>query len=378
MDGRNAGIDMARCLAVSLVFLYHAFAGQGSWLGSVCGAGWIGVDLFFVLSGMLVARGYERIKQQGQGPVFFWRKRAWRIVPAYLVAVGVCTGIACAVLPDKTKPWRDLLSLLTFTGNHRSLSAGVLWSISVECQFYALLPLFLGPLALGDRVRRHPWRWLAFFLAVPAIGRGIACLIQPSLVAQAPQALGVYGINQSFGSSVYGSLLLHGDGLLVGLWLGVMDWRAGWADFASRKRILVAFAGGLVWVLIWLSPWRTWMPRPIAEGVLGFTIVAVTAGGLLLALARCRLPVNPGIEWLSDRVYSLYLGQAVASTAFLVLPVARLVPSRGMAVAVIYGAIVFIAASVLYRLVEAPLVRGFRGALPCRYPRSVMAGNSNT
>lgn len=88
------GLDHLRALAIILVFFFHYFiisSGQPEWLPDLASFGWTGVDLFFVLSGFLISlQLFEQIKQ-GQQVSFqhFFVKRFFRIIPAFLVTLGL-------------------------------------------------------------------------------------------------------------------------------------------------------------------------------------------------------------------------------------------------------------------------------------------------
>jgi len=80
-----SGLDHLRALAITLVFLFHyrLFAHPG-WIETFDSFGWTGVDLFFVLSGYLIARQiFEALKGGGFSLADFYIKRSFRILPAY-------------------------------------------------------------------------------------------------------------------------------------------------------------------------------------------------------------------------------------------------------------------------------------------------------
>jgi len=367
MEARNQGVDLARCAAVLLVIGYHALCHQTTWLGTLGGAGWMGVDLFFVMSGFLVVRGFEDLREKGAGVVAsFFRKRFFRIVPAYLATVIITTGFAMLFEPVRSKALANLLPLLVFAGNFVSLVASVLWSISVEVQFYLILPLLLGPLALGERIRRHPLPWLVFLLALPLGGRILAySMFSPELLSNSLQDLSdPSGISSAYGSMVYANTLLHGDGLLIGLWLGVVARGQGaWVrSIRDRRWMVLGALGTLGLIYALLAPWRTFMPRPWILGVFGFTAVALASAWLLVGLIqhegfRLKGRFWIGVQWLSDRIYSLYLAQAITSLLMGVVPWRTLPPLAGAILAGVYIVLTLIIGSGLYRWVERPCLR---------------------
>lgn len=88
------GLDSLRTLAISFVFFFHYFILSGrqpAWLPDAAKFGWTGVDLFFVLSGFLISSQLFAQIKQGKYISFkqFFLKRFFRIVPAFLVTVGL-------------------------------------------------------------------------------------------------------------------------------------------------------------------------------------------------------------------------------------------------------------------------------------------------
>ncbi len=157
------GLDGLRGVAVLLVILYH-FAPD------VAPAGFLGVDVFFVLSGFLITRlllfEAERTKAVRLGR--FWSRRARRLVPALLVTVaGTCL---IALLTDLDGPFtglaRDARASLLYVVNWSFIAQKAsyftsfetpsplrhLWSLAIEEQFYLLWPLVL--LAVHKAARR--------------------------------------------------------------------------------------------------------------------------------------------------------------------------------------------------------------------------------
>src|SRR5882757_10267906 len=89
-NNKLAGLDHLRTLAISLVFLYHYRIFQHpDWTIQAGNFGWTGVDLFFVLSGYLIAGQLFHKIAQGKGIDIgeFYFKRFFRIIPAYLVVL---------------------------------------------------------------------------------------------------------------------------------------------------------------------------------------------------------------------------------------------------------------------------------------------------
>jgi peptidoglycan/LPS O-acetylase OafA/YrhL len=171
---RNNALDGIRGLAILWVFAFHAnalLAGAPpdtsfGWVTSLAQKGLLGVQLFFVLSGFLLALPWMRAATAGVPyPSIgdFFGRRARRILPAYWLHLAVLLGVILPILRGsyailgtdigKTNLWLHL-SLLHFLhpGSSGSLGLNVaLWSLSIEAQFYLLLPL-LAPLFVRNRV----------------------------------------------------------------------------------------------------------------------------------------------------------------------------------------------------------------------------------
>ena len=148
-------LDGVRGAAVAAVLLFH---------GGQLRGGYLGVDLFFVLSGFLITtlllREAEREAQVDI--VAFWAKRARRLLPAlFLVLLAVALYAAFVAAPDELGRIRgDELATLAYVANWRFVVRGFdywalfsqpsplahTWSLSIEEQFYLLWPLLIGAL----------------------------------------------------------------------------------------------------------------------------------------------------------------------------------------------------------------------------------------
>jgi peptidoglycan/LPS O-acetylase OafA/YrhL len=167
---RNNGLDTLRALAISLVFFYHykvvvSGADTFGWLSNI---GWVGVDLFFVLSGYLIANQIFSGIQQGQ-PLslkLFYMRRALRTLPVFWVVLALYFLLP-NVMGGRTPP--PLWTFLTFTQNF-GLQPGTAfshaWSLCVEEQFYLVLPLILVAGAYLRSTKVQGWILLFALLAV--------------------------------------------------------------------------------------------------------------------------------------------------------------------------------------------------------------------
>lgn len=145
-------IDGLRALAVVPVILFHA--GFSTFSG-----GFVGVDIFFVISGYLITTILiSEIKSGNFSIANFYERRARRILPALFFVVAVCIPFAWTWLPpEEMKSFgQSIVGVFTFSSNilfwkdsgYFDTSAELkpllhTWSLSVEEQFYILLPIFL-------------------------------------------------------------------------------------------------------------------------------------------------------------------------------------------------------------------------------------------
>ncbi|EIK94478.1 hypothetical protein PMM47T1_21343 [Pseudomonas sp. M47T1] len=167
-------IDGLRALAVSVVVLFHF--GITGFTG-----GFVGVDVFFVISGFLITSIIWRQREAGQFSfIEFWTRRARRILPALFAVMAFCLVAGWWLLTptEYVQLGRSVLYQAMFASNilFRSQdgyfdTASDLkpllhtWSLSVEEQFYIVFPLLLGLLI---RYSRH-WRWWLLGLAVVSL-----------------------------------------------------------------------------------------------------------------------------------------------------------------------------------------------------------------
>ena len=149
-------LDGLRALAVVLVLLFHSWndlpgfiqPGQDPYQFPI-NYGRTGVDLFFVLSGFLLFMPYARwILGTGKRPStwLFYRRRALRIGPAYWL----CLCLLALVGPHTIAALLDVVAHVFFLSNAFPQTTfsinGVFWTMAVEVQFYAVLPLIAGVL----------------------------------------------------------------------------------------------------------------------------------------------------------------------------------------------------------------------------------------
>jgi peptidoglycan/LPS O-acetylase OafA/YrhL len=189
----RADIDGLRAIAILPVVFFHAGLG-------ILPGGYVGVDIFFVISGYLITLILLEDRESGRISIArFYERRVRRIVPALLVVVASRCAAAWIILPpdQMTAFARTVVSLPIFSSNilfwkqsdyfeATAQSAPLLhtWSLAVEEQFYALFPLLIHAV---ERFGRS--RWGLWFAAIAVISLGLKNLRATHSVADCRERL---------------------------------------------------------------------------------------------------------------------------------------------------------------------------------------------
>jgi peptidoglycan/LPS O-acetylase OafA/YrhL len=171
-QGKNKffGLDFLRALAIALVFVFHygRLFPHPEWAHSMGKFGWTGVDLFFVLSGFLIASQLFAKIAQDEKISFkeFFIKRFFRIIPAYLLVVTIYFLFPSFREREGLAP---LWKYLTFTQNlgldlRYQGTFSHAWSLCIEEQFYLFLPLILIALVYFKAIKKGMILLLLLFL----------------------------------------------------------------------------------------------------------------------------------------------------------------------------------------------------------------------
>jgi peptidoglycan/LPS O-acetylase OafA/YrhL len=356
------GIDGLRAVAVGAVFLYHA---KVSWMPG----GFLGVDVFFVISGYLIT-SLLLAEFEASGRVAlarFWAGRARRLLPALFALLAVCLLIGATVQRGKLVGLRgDALSSVFYVANwrfifeHESYFAQFgrpsllrhLWTLAVEEQFYLIWPpLFL----LGMRLRRR--------LALPALV-ALGAIGSTALM----WALYTPGADTSrifYGTDTRAAPLLIGV-LLAFAWKpsSMPAWRGAQARRALDAVSLLAFAA-VIYMFIAVHDYD----QSVYRG--GFLVLALCAALLLATIVHPvstlgRALAHPLPRWLGERSYGLYLWHWPVMV--FTRPGVDVHLARGVLIPAQAAATVLLAA-VSYRFLERPIRTGALRRLRLRTPR---------
>ncbi|MFG2556249.1 acyltransferase family protein [Streptomyces sp. NPDC048581] len=299
------GLDGVRAMAVVLVVVYHV---HPSWLPG----GFLGVDVFFVLSGYLITDLLcaERHRTGRIALAQFWVRRARRLLPALVTLLVTVTAVAALWRPERIDAsGRDVMSALTFTNNWWQISTDAsyfasfgppplfqhLWTLGVEEQFYLAWPLVILTLLwmTGGRARSR-------FRVTVVLAGAIASLTAMALLHRPGEDA----------SRVYFGTDTHAFGLLLGAALALAvpsarAWKHRWARWLCGAAGVLGWAalgllaGGVHSDSAYLYPW-------------GFAAAACAAGAVVLAATRAdsafaTLLGASWLRWIGQRSYGIYL-----------------------------------------------------------------------
>lgn len=173
---RLLGLDILRLVAVVLVLGRHMPPPPESWplIGRLPflawnRGGWVGVDLFFVLSGFLVAgllfTEYKSLCRLGIGR--FYMRRGWKIYPPFFTLI--LATVALKVFRGRQIPSAALASEALFIQSYVPGLWNHTWSLAVEEHFYILLPVVLALILRWNRNAPLPLQPILFVAAIVAV-----------------------------------------------------------------------------------------------------------------------------------------------------------------------------------------------------------------
>ncbi|MFP5235217.1 MAG: acyltransferase family protein [Acidobacteriota bacterium] len=319
-SARIHGLDTLRSLAILGVIVFHlrGYGAAGTlpdWLLPIAQFGWMGVDLFFVLSGYLIGSQLLRPYRKGERASVwqFYRNRFYRILPAYLTVLALYLLIPA---------WREELHLaplwefFTFTLNlfinyPYAAAFSHAWSLCVEEHFYLILPLLVLVMMRRPSLRKT----VVVIACLVSFGVAVRAFIlfhwlQPMSRADGPTGL-------FYLTHIYYPTYSRLDGLIAGVTLALIrSFRPRWWQALAQRGNAATLAGmAFVAMAVWLSidrfesftgrgAWGTVFAYPVlAVGFAFLTASAMSANGLL---SRIKMP---GAELIATLAYSLYLTQ---------------------------------------------------------------------
>jgi len=348
---RQPGLDLLRALAIIVVVIYHAGIMGFPMPGRVDRWGWIGVDLFFVLSGYLIGGqllaplAHDRRINLGR----FFARRALRIMPAYFVVLAVYFLLPpVREYPEMSQPlWKFLLSVQNIA-LHGGTAFSHAWSLAVEDQFYLCLPFIL---LFVNRSHRAA-------MIIPAVIVLGGILLRAFLAYQNVDENGV--AFRGFQAWIYYPTWTRLDPLVFGVALAAIEkFRPQWWQR-----------------LISCAPWL-WLPGlvliayalylgegdyiNVAASIWQFPLIALGMAALLVCAVSPRLFFRrvaiPGAAFIASIAYSGYLIQKLVIHFVAQLCLSYNITQTSLWALLGVEICVYVAATILFLAIERPFLQ---------------------
>ncbi|HEX2749033.1 MAG TPA: acyltransferase [Verrucomicrobiales bacterium] len=319
---RFTNLDALRGIASLSVALFHFTCNlPETWFKSLCSWGWMGVDIFFVISGFILPcalQGRGNYRFPDQYPRFLW-KRILRLHPPYLVTVVVVATIwyTSSLTPDfkgdlPGMRWSDLAAHPFLLNDILGLKwlSGVFWTLAIEFQFYLLIGLVFPLLAhrkywvpvvlvfIAGGVLPVSRIWIVPFMPVFAMGiltwkmlRGggapwLVILLACAAALSAVQSVGVPVTLLSLGTAL----------AIIGWRKGVPRWLIWTGTVSYSLYLLHTSIGGMILGLTNRFP----MDEALAQIL---AVAAALAVSLVAALLLFYVVERPALQWSSRKSF---------------------------------------------------------------------------
>jgi len=377
------GLDGLRAVAVIAVILYHA---NKSWLSG----GFLGVEVFFVISGYLITMLLINESQENGKINFraFWMRRARRLLPAlWTLLIGVTTYCALFERDTLGNLRGDVVAAFMYGFNWFQIWVGTsyfsafgfvplrhLWSLAVEEQFYLVWPVLIA-VVLKVFGRRPLLLGTLFFAASIAVSIYVAKTFEPgangSVLETPDHYIALFGHTVSKVDFLFLGTLGRSGGLLIGSALAFW-WKPSMFnnDHPTSERHIVSVVG---WVGVLGLGAMLWSFHDVVEGGVdggtsgyaplfqgGFLLVGLASIAIIAAavhphtLLATRVLGNPVLVYIGQRSYGLYLFH------WPIFQFYRQFAGKGLTVIefVLLFALALVITEVSYRFIEMPVRSG--------------------
>ena len=367
MRERLLGLDGLRGLAVAAVVVYHTNLG-------ILSGGFLGVDIFFVLSGFIITTLLlNECADRGRISLTdFYARRIRRLVPALVVLLAVVFAVTGLLLPDAAYSvkqdgfwalgfalnWHYVVQEQSyFMSMARPPMLQHLWSLAIEEQFYIVWPLVLIALT---RVKSSLVSARQAIFAISSLG-AVAITVNMSQMAQL-----LHMPNQHDPTRLYFGTDTHSMGLLVGCaFAATWNFSKLHSHVTPDRRTALHIAGmGLLaglWALVNSAneqqPW-------LYNG--GFFAISVLVGLFIVLAAHPGLKFaafigNPLFRWFGDRSYGIYIWHW---PIFMMLRPGTDLAMNENYVQVLRILLLLAISDISYRLIERPMRQQGLRAIP--------------
>lgn len=299
-------LDGLRGIAVLLVLWYHiweiSWLSPGPALDFIPATGFIGVHLFFFLSGFVITYPFIRATVEGR-PAPTWGHFAWRrfikIVPSYVLSIIVAYAIGYAQIQPGASTVPDIVTHLLFIHtwfpDRYGTIDGVLWTLAVEVEFYFIFPL------IWWCFKRQPWLTTALMIAVAWLWRvNLHHCCDSTIFAQWEENLPGYLDIFAFGMIAAYVFVRFGDRWRASRlrYAGPLVALAGFALLVALLQNLYAYRLYDQWSAVWQIANRPW---------LGFAFAVIALGSLASPRWWQIVLNNPPLRFMATISYNLYL-----------------------------------------------------------------------
>ena len=352
MLNRHPGLDLLRAIAISWVLLFHGITeGLGAALPGVARLGWMGVDLFFVLSGFLIGSQLLKDYAAGRTPALgaFYLRRAFRILPVFWVITAL---YFLSPALRESRGIQPCWQFLTFTENFlidvgRNRTFSHAWSLCVEEHFYLLFPLLVWAL-----MRRPSWK-MTTVVCVVLVGGGMLLRAYLWLNHVATNPGGA-----PFVELIYYPTHTRLDGLRAGVVLAALRWFRPRLWQKAMEHAYPLLGAGLVSLAVAINTAQG--RTDFNASVFGFPLLSLS---FALIVAACASPMGvlgrvriPGAGALATVTFSLYLSHKMTWHAVRTWwP--GLVQHGGAQAFCVYAGAALLVGSLLYLGIERPFLR---------------------
>ena len=302
---RIYGLDTLRAAAIILVLMYHyvVFVGQEPIFGIFSNVGWVGVDLFFVLSGYLIGHQiFSSIVSQGRFSLKnFYYRRLLRTLPNYLFILSIYFLIPGFRERELLPP---LWKFLTFTQNFNPIAGTAFshaWSLCIEEQFYLIFPA-LTLLIVATKSFRTGWALIGGLLIAGIILRGALWIYY------APNTEDYF--IHAYYSTIYYSSFCRLDELILGVSIALLRnfHQEVWAKIMKRGNLILLFSmvSSSISCYLFFQYHYSFLMTALGYPLLAISFTALTLAALSPTSYLHQVKI-PGTTHLAVWSYAIYL-----------------------------------------------------------------------
>lgn len=333
LKSRNVQVDLLRFMAIALVLCFH--------FDDILPWGFLGVDVFFVISGYLVSK--PLIASFENKNKINWRefaiKRIFKILPSYFFFLFVAYVIArLFILPEfpiEVFGRQEYLSFIFLYVNYTGTLSwifGHIWSLCIEEHFYIFLPLV----------------FLLMYFVQKKFNQNFLIIILVSVIFS---TIGFRIAGHHNGSDTFSATHMRMDALVYGVLISLFEYRNRLNQFKYVG--IICFVMGLVTLVCGYY----FMDELFYRHVVLHSVIAICIAGLLITLLVYKPPLPSVISSIAAYTYNWYLWHPII--AFLLIEMCDM---NIFVTFILYIGLSFFVAMITTKLIEKPFLK-IRGRL---------------